>query len=123
MKIKGSWLGFALLAAAFALPLTGCDDDEFDHDPPPGKGTLYVVNKTGDGMDVYINGERVKGVGRGDKHYYDLDPNVHRVALKADDSDRSFAGDVDILEGRRTIMDVTTDLGDYRRFDVYIYFD
>ena len=52
MKIKGSWLGFALLAAAFALPLTGCDDDEFDHDPPPGKGTLYVVNKTGDGMDV-----------------------------------------------------------------------
>jgi len=113
-------IGLALL---LVLPVTGCDTDEYDHDPPEGKGTLYIDNNTSDGMDVYISGAKVPGVGSGDKRYYDLEPGLYRVSLAGDDTDRSFSDDVDVLEGRRTIMDVTNDFSDYRRYDVYIYFD
>lgn len=108
---------------AMALLLTpGCEDEEFDHDPPEGKGTLYIVNNTGDGMDVFINGSRVEGVGSGRKRYYDLDPGVYRIVLDADDSPRSWSGDVDVLRDRKTIMEVGLDSSDYRRFDVFIYY-
>ena len=100
----------------------GCEDEEFDHDPPAGKGTLYIVNNTGDGMDVFMNGARVDGVGSGRKRYYDVDPGVYRVVLDADDSPRSWAGDVDVLADRKTIMDVGVDSGDYRRLNVFIYY-
>lgn len=123
MKTLSKWIFAVPLITALALLATGCDDKEFDHDPPEGKGTLYVDNNTGDGMDVFINGERVAGVGSGDKRYYDLNPGVYRVALAADHSDRSFSGDVDVLVGRRTIMDVSIDLNNYRRYDVFTYFD
>lgn len=112
----------AVAAAALVLPFAGCDDDEFDHKPPDGKGTLYVDNRTAEGMDVFFNGERVPGVGSGDNRYYDLDPGVYRVALHGDDTDRSYSGDVDVLNGRRTIMDVSIDLENYRRFSVFTYF-
>ncbi len=105
-----------------ALLTSGCEDDDFDHDPPAGKGTLYIVNNTGDGMDVFMNGARVEGVGGGRKRYYDLDPGVYRIVLDADDSPRSWAGDVDVLADRKTIMDVGLDSGNYRRFDVFIYY-
>lgn len=121
--LRRPWALFAAVAlAALALPFAGCDDDEFDHEPPEGKGTLYVDNRTAEGMDVFIDGERVPGVGSGDNRFYDLDPGVYRVALQADDTDRSYSGDVDVLDGRRTIMDVSIDLDNFRRLDVFTYF-
>jgi hypothetical protein len=37
---------------------------------------------------------------------------------------RTFlAGDVDVLEGRRTVMEVRSWSSDYREYDVRIYFD
>jgi hypothetical protein len=107
------------VAAGF---LTGCEDDDFDHDPPAGKGTLYIVNNTGDGMDVFFNGKRVEGVGSGRKRYYDLDPGVYRVVLDGDDSPRSWGGDVDLLADRKTIMDVGLEPDNFRQFDVFIFY-
>lgn len=116
----------ALAVAAFlALFPLGCeyDDDDFDHDPPAGLGTLYVDNNTGDDLDVFVDGAEMQGVGDYDERFYDLAPGVRRVVLDEDDGDRSFADDVDVLEGRRTIIDVSRDSDDFDRYDVVIYFD
>lgn len=115
---------FILLPALLGLSLffAGCEDDRFDHDPPPGKGTLYVDNRTGDDIRVFINGTRFRDVDGGDLRYYDLDPGVYRVVLDGEDTPRSFAGDVDLLVDRKTIMEVRLMPDDYRRFDVLIYY-
>ncbi|HAL92356.1 MAG TPA: hypothetical protein DCM68_04955 [Verrucomicrobia bacterium] len=117
---KWIWM-LPLIFAAGALG--GCDDSDFDRDPPEGQGSMVVDNYTGDRVRVYIEGERVDSVGEGDHRYYDLDPGVYRVALDGDDTDRSWAGDVDILENRRTVLEVRGYSGDYDEFDVRIYFD
>lgn len=102
------------------LPLlpAGCETgDEFDHDPPAGQGTLYVDNGTLDDFDVFVDGAELKGVDDGDYEHYDLEPGVHRVVLAAEDERYSFADDIDILEGRRTIVRID---GSY---NASVYFD
>lgn len=114
-------LGFLL---AGALPFgAGCDESEFDRDPPPGQGSLVVDNLTGDRVYVYVDGQDVGSVGSDKHHYYDLEPGVHRIALDGDDTDRAWAGDVDILNDRRTVLEVRGYSGDYDSFDVRIFFD
>ena len=112
------------LSASLSLTLLGCDsDDDFDHDPPAGKGTLYVVNRTPNDCDVFIDGQQQRGVDGNDDEWYDLNPGLPRVVVDQDDSDRVFRGDVDILEGQRTILELSVDPNDLNRFDAYIYFD
>jgi hypothetical protein len=113
------------LAASLSLTLPGCDysDDEFDHDPPAGKGTLYVVNRTPNDCNVFIDGTERNGVDADDKEWYDLDPDVRRVVVDQDRSYRVFRGDVDVLEGQRTILELSVDPNDLNRFDAFIYFD
>ena len=113
------------LAAGFSLGLMGCESnsDDFDHDPPAGMGTLYVVNNTPNDCDVFIDGARVGGVSDDDREWYDLEPGVRRGVVDQDDSYRVFRGDVDVLEGQRTILELNTDPTDLNRFDWVIYFD
>lgn len=112
------------LAASLSLTLLGCDnEDDFDHDPPDGKGTLYVVNRTGNDCNVFIDGTERQGVDGDDKEWYDLDPDVRRVVVDQDNTYRVFRGDVDILEGQRTILELSVDSTDLNRFDAFIYFD
>jgi hypothetical protein len=113
------------LGASLSLTLLGCegDDEDFDHDPPAGKGTLYVNNRTPNDCNVFVDGLEQKDVGDYDDEWYDLDPAVRRVVVDQDDSDRVFRGDVDILEGKKTILELSVDPNDIYRFDVYIYFD
>lgn len=115
----------AALAISLSLTLMGCDNDDndFDHDPPAGKGTLYVVNRTPNDCDVFIDGTERSGVDADDKEWYDLDPDVRRVVVDQDDSYRVFRGDVDILDGQRTILELSVDPDDLNRFDAFIYFD
>lgn len=122
----GSGKAFLLtaLAASFSLGLLGCDyEDDFDHDPPAGKGTLYVVNRTPNDCNVFIDGTRRNGVDNDDKEWYDLDPGVRRVVVDQDHTYRVFRGDVDILEGERTILELSVDATNLNRFDAFIYFD
>lgn len=114
-------LVLGLMAASFMTQ--GCTDTHFDREPPEGQGTLYVDNRTSGTLQIFVNGESVDRV-RGRRYrYFDLDPGVYRVALDDVDVRRSYAGDVDILLGRRTILDVTTDPADMRRLSVLSYFE
>ena len=103
--------------------LAGCDDERFDREPPPGMGTLIVDNATGDGIEVFLNGIEAEETDAGDHRYYDLEPGLHRVVLTCDDTERTWAEDVDVLENRRTVLEVRADPLDYDEYDVDIYID
>ena len=120
---RGGRFGWALgMALAAALPwLAGCEDTEYDHDPPEGQGALVVDNSTGDRIYVYVDGMEVDSVRSGKHRYYDLEPGVHRVALDGDDTRRFWANDVDVLEGRLTVLEVLGDSGG--SYDVRVYLD
>ena len=121
MKIQQSirWAVAVGLIGLFA----GCDDERFDREPPAGLGSLVVDNFTGDRLQVYIDGQEREDTSAGDYRYYDLRPGLHRVALDGDDVNRSWAGDVDILENRRTVLEVRGSSCDYDNYDINIYFD
>ena len=126
MKKRAKWLRrLGIMAVVLASGLAaGCDDDDdYDHDVPAGQGSLVVDNFTADRVRVYVDGEKRESVGDGDHRYYDLAPGVHRVALDGDDTDRSWADDVDVLEGRLTVLEVRSAAFEYDDFDVRIYFD
>ena len=126
MKKRAKWLRrLGIMAVVLASGLAaGCDDDDdYDHDVPAGQGSLVVDNFTVDRVRVYVDGEKMDSVGDGDHRYYDLAPGVHRVALDGDDTDRSWADDVDVLDGRLTVLEVRSAAFDYDDFDVRIYFD
>jgi hypothetical protein len=122
------WARTFVLAGAMATALmaAGCeydDDDDNDHEPPAGQGSLIIYNNTVDDIAVYIDDVRVDDVGDDNDRAYDLAPGVHRVVLDQRGGDRTFRDDIDILEGRRTVMDVTTDPLDAFEYDVVIFFD
>jgi len=119
----GKRLGVLLLFVAMAWMVAGCDDSEFDYEPPAGKGALIVDNFTGDRVLVYIDGEEMERVSSGRHRAYDCLPGVRRVALDSEDIRRSWAGDVDILEGRRTVAEVRGDYVELDYFDVRVFFD
>ena len=118
----GKWFRILPLVVLAEL-IAGCDDDGFDHTPPAGQGTLVVDNLTWDRVYVYIDGEEVNSV-TSDKHqYYDLAPGVHRVVLDGDDTDRIWMDDVDVLDGRLTVLEVQDRNLSSDAFSVRIYFD
>jgi len=118
---------FASLAAAaiLAADMTGCDydDNDNDHEPPAGQGSLIIYNNTSDDIAVYVDGNRLDDVGDYNDRAYDLEPGVHRVILDQRGGDRTFADDVDILADRRTIMDVDSDNVNTLEYDVVIFLD
>ena len=121
-RSKRAWAMVALLAGLLVAG-GGCDDEEFDHDPPEGMGTLVVDNWSGDRVQVYIDGAEVESV-TNDKHrYYDLAPGVYRVVLEGDDNDRNWRDDVDVLEDRLTVLQVRGAAFEPDEFDVREYFD
>jgi hypothetical protein len=102
--------GLCLLAAAVCIA-PGCEDDEAyrDHSPPEGMGSIVVDNQTSDRVRVYIDGAYAAQAGDWDDVILDLDPGVYRVFLDGRDSDRTYQGDIDVLEGRLTILHVSPD--------------
>jgi hypothetical protein len=113
-----------LLSLVWALGLAaGCDDSTYDHEPPAGQGALIVDNFTGDRVFVYVDGKAADNVKSGKDRAYDLRPGLYRVVLDGDDVERSWAGDVDILEGRLTVMEVGDDGYYSGDFNVNVFFD
>lgn len=113
-----------LVALAGLLCLAACEDsDPSDHTPPAGMGAIIVNNQTYNGVDVYIDGVRQKGVDNGHDRAYDLSNGVHRVVLDEDGGSRTFSGDIDVLQDRNTVLDVTNDPYNWSRYDVFIYYD
>ena len=118
----------ALLLAASTLGLTGCDwddsDDHEDYNPPDGKGALRVDNNTADDIRVYVDGEQLGTTGDFSDRVFDLAPGVYRVVLDQKDGDRSYRDDIDIIEGRLTVLDVALDNDPFDDdYDVNVFFD
>jgi len=110
-----------------ALGVAGCDydnDNDDDYEPPAGRCALLVDNNTSDEIRVYVDGEQRGRVDDYSDRPFDLEPGVHRVVLDQVNGDRNFRDDVDIIEGRLTVLDVQTDcdFGD-DDYDVEIFFD
>lgn len=123
MKTLFRWMILPLVA----LGVAGCDydnDNDDDYEPPAGRGALLVDNNTSDEIRVYVDGEQRGRVDDYSDRPFDLEPGVHRVVLDQVNGDRNFRDDVDIIEGRLTVLDVQTDFdfGD-DDYDVEIFFD
>ena len=119
---RSRWLA-AGAGAVLALWMAGCEDDRFDHDPPAGQGAVIVDNYTGDKVRVYIDGEERESLKAGKHRAYDLEPGICRVVLDGDEAWRSWTGDVDVLDGRLTVLEVTTAAWAPGSYDVRVYFD
>lgn len=119
-KLKGGWCLWVLAA----LCIAGCwGDNDFDHTPPAGQGSIVVDNRTGRDLDVFIAGEAVPRVRSRRWRAFDRAPGIYRVVLDERRGDRNFRDDVDVLSGRLTVLEVTTDPGYRTRFSVFTYFD
>jgi len=110
MQNRANWWGVAakmyvVVVAACCLFGAGCDDgDDFDHTPPEGMGSLVVDNDTFDDLRVFVNGAEIGRVTDGHEGFFDLEPGLYRIVLDDEDGDRSYRNDVDVLDGRLTIL-------------------
>ena len=114
----------ALLLAATA-GLVGCelDDEDYDHNPPAGLGTMYIDNNTYDSLEIYVDAVKVGEVDDYDTRYFDLEPGTHRIIVQEEGGTTSFRDDIDIVERERTIVDVSYDSNDSSEYDVLVYID
>lgn len=111
----------ALMTAAIAL-LAGCDDGDYKHDPPAGQGSIIVDNRSSDVLHVYLGGYYTNDVGDFDYEAYDRFPGVYRVVLDQKSGSRSYSHNVDVIEGKRTVLKVRVNEF-YWEYDVAIYYD
>ena len=84
---------------------------------------MIVDNDTTDDISVFVDGAALPETPEGKYRAYDLDPGVRRVVLDQQGGDHNYRGDIDILEGRLTILEVEFDLDDADDYDVFIRFD
>ena len=102
---------------------SGCeDDDDFDHDIPEGQGSLVINNTTYNDIYVYINGREYATTDADDYEFYDRSPGTYSLVLDERHGDRNWFGYVEILEGRKTILDVYTSVY-INNYDVYSRLD
>jgi hypothetical protein len=114
------------MLAAIALALAmGCEDnaDYLDHNPPAGQGSLVVVNNTADDIDVFLDGEKVTRANDWSDRIVDVAPGEHRLVLDEHDGSRSASEDIDILDGRLTVVTVSLSAFDNSDYHVDIEFE
>ncbi|MDD5679266.1 MAG: hypothetical protein PHW60_14940 [Kiritimatiellae bacterium] len=124
-KIRAQYIGWAASLAVgmiLMLGLCACDDGDWSHTPPSGMGSIIVDNRTADDMDVYLSGSFTKRVSDFDHEAFDLLPGTHRMVLDEAHGSRNWWGDVDVLEGKLTVLEVTTGTSS-SSYDLRIYFD
>lgn len=116
------WVVRLVLGMILMLGLCACDGDDWKHTPPAGMGSIIVDNRTADGANVYLDGYYTNRVSDFDHEVFDLAPAIHRVVLDEAHGSRAWWSDVDVLEGKLTVLEVNT--GFYSSdYDVRIYFD
>lgn len=120
--MKNNLFTVALLLSCLALCLASCEHDHFNHTPPAGQGTLVVDNTTANRLNVYVDGRSVFEVSDDDYELVDLNPGVYRIVVDQKNGYHSYRGDLDILEGQLTVVEVRGYAAD-DWFDVRIYFE
>ena len=96
------------MLAMLLLVGVGCDEEDFDHVPAVGMGTMVIDNDTSDDIEIFVDGALVGDVDDYDDRYVDMLPGVYRVVLADEDGARSFRDEIDILANRLTILHVDT---------------
>lgn len=112
-------LAVALLPFGFA----GCEDDTYNHTPPAGQGSLFLDNRTGDDINVYLDGSIVRDLEDYDDRAYDLAPGLHRLVLDEQGGDRYGAWDIDIVASRLTVAEIRVASWDWRRYDARLHLE
>ena len=120
-RLRGA-MSALLLAAALCA---GCEwgHKSYRHRPPDGQSSLVVDNRTGDRIWIYADGVELGRASRYDDRIFDLPPGQRRLVLDQDGGGRYRALDVDLLEGRLTILIVYNDSDNFRRYRVDVYLD
>lgn len=121
------WMKTGVLAVCTLMLSLFCvscenDDDDYDHDIPAGMGTLVIDNRTYSDIYVYISGREQEKVESDDYEFYDREPGTYRVALEEKRGDRTWFGDADVMEGKKTVMKVYTG-SRYDEYDVNWHID
>ena len=122
---RRSWIKGAL-GGVMALALLGCDENrhDYDDDIPDGYGALVVENNSGSDFDVYVEGYAVGRVDAGDYLEEEYEPGVLGVFLRQRHGDhKGYRDDVDILEGRRSILRIYDEFGDWGDFKITVEYD
>ena len=122
-RIKhGGWVARLAGGMILLLGLCACDNDDWNHTSPAGMGSIIVDNRTVDGVNVYLDGYYTNRVSDFDHEAFDLAPATHRVVLDEAHGSRNWRDDVDVLEGKLTVLEVNA--GFYSSdYNVRIYFD
>lgn len=115
-KLKGVVRALTLLAALAWCGACENDDDDWDHQPPAGQGALIIDNRTGDDLEIFVDGRLAGQVDDWDDRAFNYAPGAYRLVVREESGDRSRGMDLDILENRLTIVRVRPDT-DYRRYD------
>lgn len=110
-----------LVAGAVALGLTGCEDEEYDHTPPAGQGSLILDNRSPDDIRVFINGQATNRLKDYETEAYDMTSGVYRLVLDGEDNDRYGAWDVDVVVGQLTVVEVMTSDWEWDDYEVSIH--
>lgn len=111
------------LLSAFTL-FAGCEteDEDYDHVPSPGNGSLIIDNDSDSDMALFLDGSYTSSINDGETRIIDIAPGLYRIVLDENDGNRSYRSDIDILENRLTILNVSKDLSDGYSYSVTIAF-
>jgi hypothetical protein len=115
---------FFMLAVP-VLILSGCDrwDDGVDHHPPDGQAALAITNRTAHDLRVYLDGNLLMTAGDWETAIRDLAPGTARLVLDERGGDRYDARDIDLMEGRVTVVEVEESLYNAGRYDIFVHLD
>ena len=113
---------FVILLTAGIIILAGCEDNDHSHKPPADQGSIIVDNQSLDIIHVYIDGYYTNDVGDYDYEAYDRLPGLYRVVLDQKGGSRSYSHDVDVLEGKLTVLEVWINEVD-RRYNIRVYYE
>jgi hypothetical protein len=121
MKQFKGWLMLAILAMIAA----GCTWSSSDgHIPPPGMGSLIVLNNSGSTFNLTINGVLNAAETAPDANpVYDLRPGNYIITLTQNGGPRHWTGGVNVQLGRLTYMDVVSDPVNPAEYDVVSYIE
>lgn len=112
------------LLVVMVIHVVGCEDEDdyLDHVPPEDLGSMIIDNKTYDEINLYVNGDYTSQVGEYRERIFDLAPGIYRVVLDEEDGNRTYREDIDVLEGRLTVLQVREDFSS-SEYNVDIFFE
>ena len=112
-----------MAAVMLVLGAAGCEDEDYDHVPPEGLGSIVLDNYSPDDINVFINGQETNRLRDYETEAYDVTAGVHRLVLDGRNNDRYGAWDVDVVVGQLTVVEVRTTEWDWDEYEVSVHLE